>query len=288
MTESEDNVEEQTASEEKTDESDKSKDVGRKKGRKRMPTLRPDSPPTEFLQYMLSAIGFYDYLLNRPLDMIFQDRTYMNYDMQVITPLLNNSPAFSKIHDEFEIDNIMKQLKENGKKRAIEAGFSKSIAELSKKYTLPIYIGSIAGMGAVIALSWTGLLPEGLEWWIMIPVMLLACLGPTLINYFLQKKWMQFVNENLQDFLSENINEINKGLDFIQQFINIAHNIMMENKLDGRRFRIMCFKNDYEHLNILEERSQRGIDFYIAEFITPPFAEERSFESDKEITQSEE
>ena len=253
------------------DEIDREEQSEKKSKNKRKPTLGPDSPPSEFIQYMLTAIGFYDYLFNRPFDMIFQDKSYMNYDVQIIEPLLSYSDSFKKVHEEFKIDELLSKLREAGKTRANEGGFNASIQKQGKKYTLPLYIGSIAGMGIVLVLSFLGILPAGVEWYIMVPVMLAACIGPMLVNYLLQKKWLKFIEENMQAFLSEQVNEINKGIDFIQQIINDAHDLMIENELDGRRFRLMCFRKDYQNLNILEERSQRGINFFVAEFITPNF-----------------
>ena len=41
-----------------------SEEKPKKSRRRHIPTLRPDSPPVEFIQYMLTGIGFYDYLLS--------------------------------------------------------------------------------------------------------------------------------------------------------------------------------------------------------------------------------
>ncbi|MHA1832301.1 MAG: hypothetical protein ACTSWR_12265 [Candidatus Helarchaeota archaeon] len=264
MTKSEENNEENLKDEKKTKDK-------KRANKKRKIVLTPDSPPTIFLQYMLTAIGFYDYIINRPFDMIFQAKALNQYNIEVINPLLENNDEFKQAHEQFKIDEITTNILSNAKKFAAEGGYSKSINELTRKYNLPIYIGSIAAMGAVIALSWTGLLVSGIEWYIMIPVVLVSCIAPTLINYLFQKKWLQFANDNIQGFIENNIDEINKGTEFVQQIINIAHSIMIENKLDGRRFRMMCFKNDYANLNIIEEKSQRGINYYVAEFVTPPF-----------------
>jgi hypothetical protein len=270
------------------DENEK-KEKKKKKGR---PQLSPESPPTEFIQFMLTAIGFYDYIFSRPFDLLFQDRAFMQYEVQIIEPLINYNESFKKVHEEYAVDELISNIMEAGKKRAGEGGYTNSLQKTSRKYTLPLYIGTIAAMGIVLVLSFMDIIPEAYTWYVMIPVLVVACLGPTLINYFMQKKWMKFLEDNLQDFIAENINELKKGRDFVQEVINTAHGIMMENEIDGRRFRMMVFNNDYENLNILEERSQKGIGFYVADFSTPPFEEigggEEKAEEPKPTEESEE
>ncbi|TFF97161.1 MAG: hypothetical protein EU547_05060 [Promethearchaeota archaeon] len=268
MSEIEEKNKNETELEEQNEEKEKKKQ--KKKGK---PQLSPESPPTEFIQFMLTAIGFYDYIFSRPFDLLFQDRAFMQYEVQIIEPLINYNESFKKVHEEYAVDELISSIMEAGKKRAAEGGYTNSLQKTSRKYTLPLYIGTIAAMGVVLVLSFMGLIPAGVEWYVMIPVLIVACLGPTLINYFMQKNWMKFIEDNLQDFISENINELKKGRDFVQEVINTAHGIMMEKEIDGRRFRMMVFNNDYENLNILEERAQKGIRFYVADFSTPPFEE---------------
>ncbi|TFF89079.1 MAG: hypothetical protein EU549_01855 [Promethearchaeota archaeon] len=266
MNETEENKEDTNNSEEEQKEKKKQKSK-----RQKNPPLSEDSPPTQFIQYMLTAIGFYDYLINRPFDLIFQDKMYMQYDAEIIDPLLTYNDAFKKTHEENEVDSLLNSLRETAIKRAETSGFTESMRKKSRKYTLPIYIGSIVVLGLIVALTFMGLIPEGLQLWIMIPIMVVACILPTVVNYLLQKKWLKFIEDNTQAFKSDNINEINKGIEFIQEIINIAREIMIENELDGRRFRMMIFNSDYKNLHILEERSQKGVDFYVAEFVTPVF-----------------
>ncbi|MHA1230162.1 MAG: hypothetical protein ACTSRP_16530 [Candidatus Helarchaeota archaeon] len=251
-----------------------------KKKKKAQPTLRPDSPPLEFLQYILTAIRFYDYIFNIPFDLLFQEKAFLQYKESIIEPLLQNSNDFKKIYEDYNINSLIDKLRDESYKRAFEAGFKESLTKKSKKYTMIIYIASLALVTTIIALSWTGILTGGIEYYILIPAMIAICIIPTLINYMLQKKWINFIETNLQDFIAQNINEINKGIEFVQELINNAHNIMVENKFDGRRFRILCFRNDYKHINILEERKQRGLTFYIAEFITPLF-EDIQYQAEK-------
>jgi len=222
--------------------------------------------PVNLLQHEFSVMVFLDYLCERPLDLIYQEKTIHQYQDRLLGELVSVRPDIRDSWVDNRIDDGIAQIITTAEQVAADNGFSQSIRKQSMKITLPLLIGFFA---VSIFVMFFIQLPPDLYWltYVIYTAMLLViCFLPRVINQRLVKRWMNLATEKGPLIKTHISGVVERFHNFIQFLINDIRQILTDNDLDFDNYRLMLFNPSYGNVKVLQEEMRKGVKFYIMEF----------------------
>jgi hypothetical protein len=228
--------------------------------------LEPGS--LEQIEQKLFMARFIDYFSEETFDFIFRDKEMAKYFDQIkgiLEGFSTKSEEDKLIKQSFEnkqIDLIMEQLKVKAEQRAQEKGIKKSVDKRMRN--LSIYI-SIPMFVLVFALS---LIP-GVSYLILFPILCVFCMVPKFIKSYLVKKWQEFKEENKMDYYSANREDIMILKGFVADVLENIRSKLLELKVPLQLIKFVLHSRDYENLEVINQKTQRGTSQYFLQFQYP-------------------
>ena len=147
--------------------------------------------PQHLLQHEFSVIPFLDYLLARPFDLMYDDRTLQQFQATIIGDLISMRNEVRESWVDNRVEEGISQIVMKAREIGAEHGFTQSIQRQSRKFLLPLMVGLFALSFAVIFLV------EGVFMYVTYAGLLLAiCIIPRLVNKRLLDRWRLFSDEH--------------------------------------------------------------------------------------------
>jgi hypothetical protein len=236
--------------------------------------LQPE--PQHLLQHEFSVIPFLDYLLARPFDLMYDDRTLQQFQATIIGDLISMRNEVRDSWVDNRVEEGITQIINKAREVGAEYGFTQSIQKQSRKFLLPLMVALFALSFVVIFL---------VEGWIMYVIyaglLLAICIIPRLINKQLLDRWRSFSDDQgpmLKKYVSEPVEGIKK---FIQFLIDDVRRIFDENDMDLTNYPMRVFNPDYENIKILQEGLIKGIKIFVVELLPFDADEKASMPGDE-------
>ncbi len=223
----------------------------------------------------LGLARFLDYTINEPFELIYQDKLLEKYKNQLIKPLFGgNSEEETK-------DGRHLHLKQDYEELEIEEKYQSTIKEaekiakeekgIKKPYLMNVKNFSMGIIGAVfvVFLILMALDKSGTVQQLYIPIALVMCFFPRIIQKIYLKKWVE-IKEELENKLFESKKEDMEDIKiFIQYILDDIRERLLERKLPLQVINFMLLSQDYENVKIVSTQDMRNIKHYILQFKYP-------------------
>ncbi|MHA1277933.1 MAG: hypothetical protein ACTSQ8_12140 [Candidatus Helarchaeota archaeon] len=232
--------------------------------------------PQHLLQHEFSVIPFLDYLLARPFDLMYEDRTLQQFQATIIGDLISIRNEIRENWVDNRVEEGINQIITKAREIAVEHGFTQSIQKQSRKLLIPLMVGLFAISFVIIFFV------GGWPMYVIYAGLLVAiCIIPRLINKRLLERWQLFADEQgstIKKYISGASERIKN---FIQFLINDVRRIFKENKMDLTNYPMRLFNADYDNIKTLQEHLIKGIKIYIVELLPLDDSKEASYSDEQ-------
>jgi hypothetical protein len=213
--------------------------------------------PQEITEKNLGLIKVLDYIVNRPFDLIFQNKLLQKYQAELKVPLLGAEEAPEDadggrlfLREEFEtlkIENRSLQVIKTAEDIAAAHGIKKSLQKRTNTWNMIVTFGM---MGIYfISMSIPSL--EGIQTYIMWPFMFGLCLLPKLVGNLLKKSWEKFKATYQSEVLElESENRENLTI-FTQDVLNDTRERLLNQHIALEKFQFILFGDEYDNVRFL-------------------------------------
>lgn len=270
-------------SEEENEEVNKQEDL--KKSRKRGRPAKKTSGqaiqealglnPTDIqeVEKKLFIVRFLDFFSEDTLEFIFKERimeqnierltTYMNglqmeREEEKLLKLSFDSKNIVKI-----IENVKNKAEVYAESKGVKTDVNKRLKRLTLYFTLPILVFLMLTFFPIFSAIFANV------YFIFFPILCVICLAPQLIRGSVVKKWFQFKEQNKIEIYTENREDIMILKSFAGELLNNIRSRLLELEVPLQLIKFTLFSRDYENLNLLNQRSIRGIMQYFFTFEYP-------------------
>lgn len=228
----------------------------------------------ETIEQKLFMARFIDYFSEETFDFVFRDKEmgkYLDQIKDILTKISDKTEEDKLIKQSFEnkqIDEIIEQLKQSAEKRASEKGINKSVDKRMRNLSILV---SIPMFVLIFVLS---IFVNNM--FILFPILCIFCMVPNFIKSYLVKKWQQFKEENKMEFYTENREDIMILKGFVGELLENIRSKLLELKVPLQLIKFVLHSRDYENLEVINQKSQKGTTQYFLQFKYPegiePFA----------------
>lgn len=222
----------------------------------------------EIIEKKLFMARFIDYFSEETFDFIFRDKEIDKYLEQIngiLEEISNNAEEDKLIKQSYEnkeINLIMEQLKSKAEERASEEGINKSVDKRMRNLSILV---SIPMFVLVFVLS---LIP-GISYFVLFPILCVFCMVPNFIKSYLAKKWQEFKEEKKMEFYTENREDIMILKGFVRELLENIRSKLLEMKVPLQFIKFVLHSRDYDILELINQKSQRGTIQYFLQFKYP-------------------
>ena len=220
----------------------------------------------------LSVIKFLDYYSEEPLDFAFKDRTVNQY-VKKITEKIDKfefggeeDKLLKKGFEDKKILESINKIKEQTEELASSKGINRSVDKRLRRLNL-IITGPLLGVAVLFfILPYFGV---AIDSFIMLPLICVFCMVPQFVRSSVVKKWFLFKEETRSEFYTHNKDDILVLKSYIAEVLaNIRlHLLELEVPLDAIKFSL--FNQDYEDLNVINQKQLKGMTEYYVSFAYP-------------------
>ena len=210
---------------------------------------------------------FLDYFAEETLDFVYKDRSIEQYLKRLTekTQKLvegNEEDKLLKLsYDEKRIEETIHRLKLKAEELALSKGIKTSVDKHLRKLSLII---TLPLLGAITVLMFFPI-----EIWILFPLLCVFCMIPQLLRSSVLKKWLRFKEENKNEVFTENREDIMVLKSFINEILNNIRTKLLELKVPLQYIKFSLYSRDYENLNLINQRTFRGISQFYFTFQYP-------------------
>ncbi len=223
----------------------------------------------------LGLARFLDYVVNEPFELIYQSALMDKYQSQLIEPIFGDQTK------EHELDGKHIQLKEDFTQLEIEKKYkslikkSEKIAEKEAGLKAP-YLNKIKKLSlSIISVTFVALLigmavdNTGTIQSLYIPIALVLCFFPRLLQKIYLNKWTELKKELEKKLIEERKDELDDVKMFIQYILTDVRERLLENHLPLQVINFMLLSQDYENVKIVTTQNMRSRQHYILQFEYP-------------------
>ncbi len=219
--------------------------------------------PQHLLQHEFSIIAFVDYLTERPFEFIYQEKIVQQFQATIMGDLVSARPEIRDSWVDNRVDDSISQIVMRTEEIARENGLNQSLRKQTMKITLPIMVGFFVFIFvAMIFIS-----NVMIYYIIFIPMMLIMCFLPRVIQQRFMGRWQRFAQELAPTIKGQITGAVERLKKFVQFLINDVRKILIENKLDFANYQLILLNPDYQNVKVLQERIQRNVKFFIVELL---------------------
>jgi len=211
---------------------------------------------------------FLDYFSEETLDFIFKDKSVDKYlgklTSKIETLGTSEDDKLLKIRfEETSIDNIVIQVKARAEEAAIEKGFKtsadKRLRKLSMIVTIPL----------LLIITVLAFIP-GLDYTFMFPILCVFCMLPQFLKGSVLRKWSKFKEENRNDIYTVNRDDIAVLKSYVQEVLDNIRDKLLDIKVPLQLIKFVLHSADYENLNLINQKTFKGLTQYYYTFAYPP------------------
>ena len=225
--------------------------------------------PTDIqdVEKKLFIVRFMDYFAEETLDFIFKDNTLNQYTKQVSTHI----EAFGESREEDrlllqsfkskKIVEVVNGLKEKAEGLAMEKGVKGSMDKRLRKLTLLITLPLFA---VVFLLAF---LPIPVFY--LFPVLCVFCMLPQLVKGKVVKRWFAFKEENKNVIYAGSREDIMILKGFASEVLDNIRSRLLELNVPLQLIKFVLHSQDYENLNLLNQKNMKGTMQYFYTFAYP-------------------
>jgi len=220
----------------------------------------------EIIEKKLFIARFIDYFSEETFDFIYRDKEmkkYLEQINEILETVSDKTEEDILLNQSFEnkqINLILQQLKEKGEESASEKDINKSIDKRMRN--LSIYI-SIPMLVLIFGLSFF------INYIILFPILCVFCMAPNLIKSYLVKKWQTFKEENKMEFYTNNREDIMILKGFVEDILENIRSKLLELKIPLQLIKFVLHSRDYENLEVINQKAQKGTTQFFVQFVYP-------------------
>ena len=226
------------------------------------------------IEKKLFIARFFDYFSEETLDFIYKDK-FLDQNMNETLNYLDGIAAGDNEEDKllkksFDTKGVLKivaDLKENAEKLAASKGITSSMDSRMKKLSLIITIPMFGVLMILMVLP----LPQEILFFTF-PLLCVFCMLPQFLRASVMKKWMNFKEQNKNEFYSEYREDVLVLKRYAGEILENIRSRLLEMKVPLQLIKFVLHSSDYENLNLINQKTVRGSNVmqYFFSFAYPP------------------
>ncbi|MFX0021005.1 MAG: hypothetical protein ACFE9S_01670 [Candidatus Hermodarchaeota archaeon] len=261
--------EERVVSESSETEKDKKRKLGRQprktQGQMIQEALGLNEIDIKDIEKKLFIVRFLDFFSEETLQFIFKDNALNQYIKETTTHLNSlvreEDRLIKQTFESREILDIINKLKLKAEELAISKGVKTSVEKRLRKISLILMLPMF--IPVIIAFIWPGLT------YFVLPILCVFCMAPQLIRNSVVKKWLAFKEENKNQIYSDYREDIMILKNFASELLENIRARLIELRVPLQLIKFVLHSQDYESLNLVNQRNIRGTMQYIYTFEYP-------------------
>jgi hypothetical protein len=216
----------------------------------------------------LFIVRFLDYFSEETLDFSFKDKMYDKYLEKLVMKIKqmaegNEEDKLVEQHfREKDIIQTANKVKERVEERAKERGFKTSADRKLRRLSLMITIPMLA-----IVVIFT-IFPV-IDPLFLFPILCVFCLVPQFLRGFVLRKWFRFKDENRKEIYLENRDDLMVLKSFVGEVLNNIRAKLLEEGVPLQLIKFALHSQDYENLELINQKAFRGLNQYYYMFRYP-------------------
>ncbi|MFX1390366.1 MAG: hypothetical protein ACFE9Z_09910 [Promethearchaeota archaeon] len=226
------------------------------------------------IEKKLFIVRFIDFYAEETLQFIFKDNNLNQYVKQITTHI--NDIGVGREEDKLlkqnfeskEIIGILNKLKGKAEELAISKGVTTSVEKRLRKLTLIITLPMFAFIFGLTILNLLNILPAEYIYFLL-PVLCVFCIVPQLIRGKTVKKWFSFKDEYKHQVYADNREDIMILKNFAGELLENIRTRLIELKVPLQLIKFVLHSQDYENLNLVNQKPMRGTMQYVYTFEYP-------------------
>jgi hypothetical protein len=217
------------------------------------------------IEKKLFIVRFLDFFSEETLQFIFKDNTLNQYIKQTTSHLGNlvreEDLILKQTFESREILDIINKLKTKAEELAISKGVKNSVEKRLRKISLMLMLPMF--IPVIISFIWPELT------YFVLPILCVFCMAPQLIRNSIVKKWFAFKEENKNQIYSEYREDIMILKNFAGELLENIRVRLIELQVPLQLIKFVLHSQDYENLNLVNQKNIRGTMQYIYTFEYP-------------------
>lgn len=226
------------------------------------------------IEKKLFIVRFLDFYSEETLQFIFKDNNLNQYIKQITTHI--NDLGVGREEDKLlkqnfesrDIVGIVNKLKGKAEELAISKGVTTSVEKRLRKLTFLITLPMFAIIIVLTILNLLNIFPE-LYVYFLLPVLCVFCMVPQLIRGSVVKKWFAFKDEYKHQVYADNREDIMILKNFAGELLENIRTRLIELKVPLQLIKFVLHSQDYESLNLINQKNIRGTMQYVYTFNYP-------------------
>ncbi len=219
------------------------------------------------IEKKLFIVRFLDFFSEETLQFIFKDNTLNQYIKDTSTHL--NTLGGEREEDRLlkqgfeskEIIDIINKLKLKAEELAISKGVKTSVEKRLRKMSLLLMLPMF--IPVVISFIWPELT------YFVLPILCVFCMAPQLIRSSVVKKWFAFKDEYKNQIYSDYREDIMILKNFAGELLENIRIRLIELRVPLQLIKFVLHSQDYENLNLINQKNIKGTMQYIYTFEYP-------------------
>ncbi|MFW9828790.1 MAG: hypothetical protein ACFFEY_14460 [Candidatus Thorarchaeota archaeon] len=226
------------------------------------------------IEKKLFIVRFLDFYSEETLQFIFKDNNLNQYIKQIATHI--NDLGVGREEDKLlkqnfesrDIVGIINKLKGKAEELAISKGVTTSVEKRLRKLTFLITLPMFGIIIVLTILNLLNIFPE-LYIYFLLPVLCVFCMVPQLIRGSVVKKWFAFKDEYKHQVYADNREDIMILKNFAGELLENIRTRLIELKVPLQLIKFVLHSQDYESLNLINQKNIRGTMQYVYTFNYP-------------------
>ncbi|MFX1493527.1 MAG: hypothetical protein ACFFBZ_04530 [Promethearchaeota archaeon] len=259
-------TEEEVSSEKEEKKSKRKKQLKKTQGQMIQEALGIRPEDIQDIEDKLFISRFLDYFVEETLDFIYKDRNIEQYlkrltDTASKLEMGNEEDKLLKINfEEKKIFELIHSLKARAEELALSKGIKTSVDKRLRNLSLYITAPLLA---AIIVLMFIPI-----DYLFLFPLLCVFCMLPQLLRSSVLKKWLRFKEENKNEVYTQNREDIMILKSFVNDVLNNIRTKLIELKVPLELIKFGLYSRDYENLQLINQRMNRGVSqfFFIFEY----------------------
>jgi hypothetical protein len=219
------------------------------------------------IEKKLFIVRFIDFFSEETLQFIFKDNTLNQYIkettnfLETLGEKREEDRLLKQTFESREILDIINKLKSKAEEFAISKGVKTSVEKRLRR--LSLYLMLPMFIPVVIAFIWPELT------YFVLPVLCVFCMAPQLIRSSVVKKWLAFKDEYKNQIYSDYREDIMILKNFAGELLENIRTRLLELRVPLQLIKFILHSQDYESLNLINQKNIRGSMQYIYTFKYP-------------------
>ena len=232
--------------------------------------LNPES--LKNIEDKLSIIKFLDYFSEETFNFIFKKRNIDQYITKISEKIEKfglggeEDKLLKKGFENKKIVETVEHLLTNVEDFALTKGISKSVDKRLKNLSLLVSAPLLAIAVGFLILPYVGIPVDS---FLMFPLLCVFCMVPQIVKNTVVKKWNSFKEENRSEIYKRNRDDFLVLKSYIGDVLANIRSNLLELKVPLELIKFSLYSQDYENLNLINQKKQRGLTEYYVSFEYP-------------------